>query len=63
VTSSGVFGYLVLAFALAAGGRALGASLGTAHQRLCALISLGAGALLGVTAFAVLPECLGAEKW
>ena len=35
--------YVVLAFALAVGGGALGATLGAFHQRLCALISLGAG--------------------
>ena len=45
--------YVVLAFALAVGGGALGASLGTSHHRLCALISLGAGTLLGVTVFAI----------
>ena len=56
-------GYVVLAFALAVGGGALGASLGTSHRRLCALISLGAGTLLGVTVFAILPECLQAIKW
>jgi len=55
--------YVVLAFALAVGGGALGASLGTSHQRLCALISLGAGTLLGVTVFAILPESLEALRW
>jgi zinc transporter ZupT len=55
--------YVVLAFALAVGGGALGASLGTSHQRLCALISLGAGTLLGVTVFAILPESLVALRW
>jgi zinc transporter ZupT len=49
-------GYVVLAFALAIGGGTLGAFLGTSHKRLCALISLGAGTLLGVTLFAILPE-------
>lgn len=52
------YGYVALAFALAVGGGALGASLGTSHRRLCALISLGAGTLLGVTVFAIVPECL-----
>jgi len=33
--------YVALAFALAVGGGALGATLGTSHERLCALISLG----------------------
>jgi zinc transporter ZupT len=55
--------YVVLAFALAVGGGALGASLGRSHQRLCALISLGAGTLLGVTIFAILPESLEALRW
>jgi zinc and cadmium transporter len=55
--------YVVLAFALAVGGGALGATLGTSHQRLCALISLGAGTLLGVTVFAILPESFAALRW
>ncbi len=49
-------GFVLLAFALAVGGGTLGAVLGTSHKRLCALISLGAGTLLGVTLFAILPE-------
>src|SRR5208283_248262 len=32
-------------------------------KRLCALISLGAGTLLGVTVFGILPECLEAVRW
>jgi zinc transporter ZupT len=55
--------YVMLAFALAVGGGALGASLGSSHQRLCALISLGAGTLLGVTIFAILPESFEALRW
>jgi zinc transporter ZupT len=55
--------YVMLAFALAVGGGALGASLGSSHERLCALISLGAGTLLGVTLFAILPESLQAMGW
>ena len=55
--------YVVLAFALAVGGGALGASLGSSHHRLCALISLGAGTLLGVTVFAIVPESLEALRW
>ena len=50
------FGFVILAFALAVGGGVMGATLGTSHKRLCALISLGAGSLLGVTVFAILPE-------
>jgi zinc transporter ZupT len=56
-------GYVVLAFALAVGGGVLGASVGTSHKRLCALISLGAGTLLGVTVFAILPECFEGLIW
>lgn len=55
--------YVVLAFALAVAGGALGSSLGTSHRRLCALISLGAGTLLGVTLFAIVPESLQALRW
>ena len=56
-------GYVALAFALAVGGGTLGAVLGTSHKRLCALISLGAGTLLGVTLFAILPETVEALRW
>lgn len=49
-------GFVVLAFLLAVGGGTMGAMLGTSHKRLCALISFGAGTLLGVTLFAILPE-------
>jgi zinc and cadmium transporter len=56
-------GYVLLAFTLAIGGGTLGAFLGTSHRRLCALISLGAGTLLGVAIFAILPESLQALRW
>jgi zinc transporter ZupT len=56
-------GYVLLAFALAVVGGTLGASVGTSHKRLCALISLGAGTLLGVTTFAILPECWAGLSW
>lgn len=56
-------GFVLLAFALAVGGGALGAVLGTSHRRLCALISLGAGTLLGVTIFAILPETYHDLAW
>jgi zinc transporter ZupT len=55
------FGFVILAFALAVAGGALGATLGTSHKRLCALISVGAGSLLGVTVFAILPETMGTK--
>ena len=57
------FGYVTLAFVLAVIGGALGATLGTSHRRLCALISLGAGTLLGVTVFGILPESSEALNW
>ena len=57
------FGFVILAFALAVGGGVLGATLGTSHKRLCALISIGAGSLLGVTVFAILPETLHGLNW
>jgi zinc transporter ZupT len=56
-------GYVVLAFFLAIVGAALGTSLARSHKRLCALISLGAGTLLGVTAFAIVPEGFADLQW
>ncbi len=58
-----VGGFVALAFALAVLGGALGAWFGTSHKNLCALISLGAGTLLGVTFFAILPEASGGLNW
>jgi zinc transporter ZupT len=63
VNDDSSLGYVALAFALAVGGGTLGAVLGTSHRRLCALISLGAGTLLGVTLFAILPETIEALRW
>lgn len=55
--------YIFLAFALAVIGGVLGSSLGKSHQRLCALISLGAGTLFRVTVFGILPESLESLRW
>src|SRR5258707_11812591 len=55
--------YIVLAFGLAVFGGVLGATLARSHRRLCALISLGAGTLLGVTVFGILPECFEVLSW
>ena len=55
--------YVLLAYVLAVGGGALGILLGNSHERLCALISLGAGTLLGVTLMAILPESFAALRW
>jgi zinc transporter ZupT len=46
-----------VAFVVAVGGGLLSALLARTHKQLCALISLGAGTLLGVTIFAIAPEC------
>jgi zinc transporter ZupT len=46
-----------VAFAVALGGGLLSALLARTHKQLCAMISLGAGTLLGVTVFAIGPEC------
>jgi zinc transporter ZupT len=58
-----MIGYVILAFLLAVVGGTLGASLARSHKRLCALISLGAGSLLGVTLFAIIPEGFEALTW
>ncbi|MGP8197916.1 MAG: ZIP family metal transporter [Limisphaerales bacterium] len=50
------------AFFIALAGGLAGAFMGRTHKRLCALISLGAGTLLGVTVFAIAPECLEALR-
>jgi zinc transporter ZupT len=63
VTANLLFFCVGLAFALAVVGGALGASVGTSHRRLCALISLGAGTLLGVTVFAIVPEASSSLPW
>jgi zinc transporter ZupT len=47
----------LVAFGVALGGGLLSALLARTHKQLCALISLGAGTLLGVTVFAIGPEC------
>jgi zinc transporter ZupT len=51
------------AFLLAVGGGTLSALVGLSHQRLCALISLAAGTLFGVTVFSILPEGWAAMNW
>ena len=57
------YGNIVLAFLLAVIGGALGTSLARSQKWLGILISLGAGTLLGVTAFAIVPESLEAMNW
>jgi zinc transporter ZupT len=50
------------AFFIALAGGVASALMARTHKRLCALISLGAGTLLGVTVFAIAPECLEALR-
>lgn len=52
-----------LAFALALAGGAASTRAGVSHRRLCALISVAAGTLLGVTLFSILPESRHAMRW
>ena len=47
----------LVAFTVALTGGLLSALLARTHKQLCALISLGAGTLLGVTLFAIGPKC------
>ena len=54
---------VILAFVLAVGGGVLGTSLARSHRTLCALISLGAGTLLGVTVFGIFPETFATLRW
>jgi zinc transporter ZupT len=58
-----MIGYVILAYLLSVVGGVLGVSLARSHKRLCALISLGAGSLLGVTLFAIIPEGFEALNW
>jgi zinc transporter ZupT len=48
---------VILAFALAVVGGAISSVVAVSHKRLCRLISLAAGTLLGVTMFIIIPEC------
>lgn len=59
----GILSRVVLAFFLAVAGGAVSALIGVSHHRLCALISLAAGTLLGVTFFTILPEAAHAMSW
>ena len=53
--------FAAFAIAVVAGG--LSALLARTHKQLCAFISLGAGTLLGVTIFGIVPECLQMLSW
>lgn len=51
------------AFFVAMTGGLLSALIARTQKRLCALISLGAGTLLGVAVFGIVPECLETLRW
>jgi zinc transporter, ZIP family len=51
---------VLLAFLLAMAGGAISSIMAVSHQRLCRLISLAAGTLLGVTLFSIVPEVFSA---
>ena len=54
---------VVAAYVFALAGGSVSTSLRLEHKPLCALISLAAGTLLGVTLFAIAPESLSATNW
>jgi len=54
---------IAAAFGIALVGGALSALIARTHKRLCALISVGAGTLLGVAVFGIVPECLETLRW
>ena len=54
---------VIAAYAFAVAGGAVSALLRLSHRPLCALISLAAGTLLGVTLFAILPESFETNQW
>ena len=61
--TTAILGRAVLAFALAVAGGAISAATQPSHRRLCILISLAAGTLLGVTLFSIVPESAAALRW
>ena len=58
-----IIGKTILAFVIAVLGGAFSGMFARTHKQLCALISLGAGTLLGVAVFGIAPECLEALRW
>ena len=61
--TAAIFWRVVPAFLLAVAGGTVSAMAGLSHERLCALISLAAGTLLGVTLFSILPESWDVMNW
>lgn len=54
---------VVPAFLLAVAGGGIGLMFAVSHERLCRMISLAAGTLLGVTLFSIIPECYESLLW
>jgi zinc and cadmium transporter len=54
---------IIAAYAFALIGGATSVALRLSHQALCALISLAAGTLFGVTLFVLVPEALEISAW
>ena len=54
---------VIAAYLFALAGGAFSGLLRLSHRSLCALISLAAGTLLGVTLFAILPESSETNRW
>ena len=61
--TAAILGRATVAYLLAVAGGLASVLLGVSHQRLCALISLAAGTLTGVTVCAILPETVAVLRW
>lgn len=61
--SASILLQIFAAFFVAMTGGVLSALIARTHKQLCALISLGAGTLLGVAVFGIVPECLETLRW
>src|SRR3982750_4410285 len=59
----GILWQVVAAYVLALTGGAMSVAFRLLHQVLCALISLAAGTLFGVTIFTLAPEALSIATW
>ncbi|HUK81617.1 MAG TPA: ZIP family metal transporter [Verrucomicrobiae bacterium] len=60
--SAAILWRVILAFGLAVAGGGISVLVGVSHKRLCGLISLAAGTLMGVTLFSILPEARDSMK-
>src|SRR3954468_19903709 len=60
---STIFWQIIAAYAFALIGGTISVAFRLSHQALCALISLAAGTLFGVTLFALVPEALQFSPW